>query len=330
MGKSMMLSKLSDKEKQELYQFLKNDYTIDYRETLLFPDDVKFGIEIEVTSPNFLEHLLSGVNWIENAMALGKNLNYENGDWKLTEEKSVAKGYELVSPILTDDKDTWVMIAKACEILRLAGAYVDDNCAAHVHVGAESTIKGQSTRVSNLFKVAAAYEDVLYKFGYGKSAYPRSSIMPYSLPFSETIRKIALGDEEEIDYKAALDRFFLGKHKFINIQNMRDAYLNGQSKNTVEFRNANGTLDATTWQNLINAFVKTVLYASGNDFDKEFIDYKLFSEEKPLFGNSYGYSEIYFGRALEFVDLIFDNLEDKFNFLSQYILKSMPEKNYHK
>lgn len=325
---SVMLSKMSAKEKSELYEYLL-DYEIDYRRSLNLPEDVTFGVEIEASLRKYSE-LLEEYDWILDSRGKDKNIPFDH--WNLVLEPSVwcenGPGYEVVSPILTDNIETWNKLDEVCGIVRSCCGIATDECGAHVHVGAGTTIKEDPNKLLNVFKLWVAYEDVMFKFGYGKNAVARESLLCYSKPIAETARKI-INDISTEDFKSMLDSLFLSKRRAINIQNMRDFYLLNESKNTIEFRNANGTLDPIVWQNLINTFCKFVLYSASLDFDEEFVDYKIDSGERPYFGPSNGYSEINFERALELADLIFDNIIDKFNFLKQYITSKQTLVNEH-
>lgn len=326
---SLMVSELSTKEKDELYQFLL-DYQMDYRDSLNLPEDVTFGVEIE-SSLRKPKKLLEMYDWILDSREKGKNIPFEY--WNLVFESSVyddnGAGYEVVSPILTDNIETWNKLNEVCQIIRSCCGIATDECGAHVHVGAENTIQNDPNKLLNIFKLWVAYEDVMFKFGYGKNAAGRESLLMYSPPIAETVKKI-IGDISPGDFSNVLNSLFLSKRRAINIQNMRDFYLFGKSKNTIEFRNANGTLDPVVWQNLINVFCKFVLYSTSSDFDEEFVDYKIDSDDRPYYGPSNGYSEIYFERALEIADLIFDNNHDKLNFLKQYIMQKQVPESQHK
>lgn len=315
-----MFSKLSENEKNELYQFLSDEFNLEYRNGLLLPEDVTFGIEIEVSSEVYnLESCIGEIDWIKNSLQNIGCTSYD--DWQLVEEMSVYRGYELVSPILTDTSSNWKMVAFACDILNYF-MVTTDNCGAHVHIGADATIQNNPRNLLNFFKIVSAYEDVLYKFGYGKKAVPRKTVIGYAAPISKDVIEIMSSLKiNALDYKELLNQFWLSRDRFINIENMRNWCLGIYIKNTIEFRGANGTTNEMEWQNLVNAYAKTLLYSSSENFDDELVSYRLFDSKKPIFWSSDGYSDIYFDRALEFVDLVFDNDLDKLNFLVQYISK---------
>lgn len=79
----------------------------------------------------------------------------------------------------------------------------------------------------------------------------------------------------------------------------------------------NGTINPIIWQNNINFFAKLFLYCSSDNFDKDFIDYKLTCLRNNLI--NYDYSNIYIDAILEFSNLIFSNEIDKLYFLKQYL-----------
>lgn len=61
--------------------------------------------------------------------------------------------------------------------------------------------------------------------------------------------------------------------------------------NTIEVRCPNGTVNPVIWQNNINFFAKLFLYCSGNNFDIEFINYKLDYLKDGII--HYDYNDIY-------------------------------------
>ena len=320
---ALMVSKMSSSEKEELYKYL-IDYEIEYRNSLHLPENVTFGVEIEssLRKPN---KLLNENDWIVDSRNRDKDIPFDH--WNLVLDTSIwdlnGAGHEVVSPILNDKKETWTKLDEVCKKIRSCCGIATDECGSHVHVGAESIVEKDPIKLLNLFKLWAAYEDVMFKFAFGKDGVGRENLVRYSSPISERVKKVIQNMTEE-DFKSMLDALYLSKNRAINIQNMRNSYLFNQSKNTIEFRSANGTLDPVVWQNLINAYCKFLLYAASPDFDEEFIDYKIDSDEKPYFGPSEGYSKIYFERALELADLIFDDNMDKLNFLKQYITLPKP------
>ena len=63
-----------------------------------------------------------------------------------------------------------------------------------------------------------------------------------------------------------------------------------------------------------------MLLTSSKDLvDEQLLNYKLKKEFIPYEGYEYIYSEINLKKALEFIDLIFDNNLDKIYFLRQYL-----------
>lgn len=58
--------------------------------------------------------------------------------WKIIKEKTC--DYEIISPILSDTKECWNEINLICCVLLKHGAYTDDNCAFHVHIGTKKLV----------------------------------------------------------------------------------------------------------------------------------------------------------------------------------------------
>ena len=116
----------------------------------------------------------------------------------------------------------------------------------------------------------------------------------------------------------------------INFNNITDLETQ-KTKNTIEFRCPNGTLNPIIWQNNINLFLTILASVKKNEFNQELLNHK-FQELNPQ--NTYipnNYQTINLPSALEFCDLIFDNNLNKIYFLKQYLKnKNNNSKHYKK
>ena len=93
-----LLKKISGDDLQVLLVLL-DEYKLKMRNDTNIPKDVTFGIEIEV------ENLLS-----IKSQELYENLPSE--DWKTTNDLSLRRGIEVISPVLIDEEETWKEIIK--------------------------------------------------------------------------------------------------------------------------------------------------------------------------------------------------------------------------
>ena len=125
-------------------------------------------------------------------------------------------------------------------------------------------------------------------------------------------------------YEDILNRFFCGE--YVNIRKNAKEYADLCKnyiidKNTLEFRRPNGTLEEVIWQNNINVIIKLILAINSNNFDIDYIINKLKTNKDRIinkYDSAYDH-ELNLEKALEFVDLFYDNNLDKINFLKQYI-----------
>ena len=283
----------------------------------------KFGIEIEFDETN-LENIR---HVIENGVTIEKEDSYNH--WIVKEDFSVTRGTllgytggEVVSPILTDNYMCYQGISNACSIIKLFGGQSSDLTSAQIHIDGD-IIEENPKYLINIIKLWIAYEDIIYKFGYNGST-PRRAINSYASPLVTYYSK--LEDIEKCNtIPEILDIIAHDRNYGINFKNLMNAYkkYNKRSLNTIEIRCPNGTLDPVVWQNIINFFVKLLLYAKSDDFDSKVVD-GLLSDIKPpvnkiLYNNLVNeYSVVNIKKAESLSNLIFTDNVDKKRFLKQY------------
>ena len=290
------------------------NYDLEYRTSLGLNEKITFGIEIEY------ERLSKSL------VRLFLNRNLEK--WFSRPDGSLIFGGEVISPILRDNEKTWQDIKKICTFLRRRRVVTSDNAGGHIHVGAQ-ILGDDHSKWRKFVKTYAVYEDVLFRFLYGDKLTARKSLKKYAPPIAKAIFW------QIDDINKAKDIFDIrdglpleSRAQAVNFTNVKFHKLDDQvrTKNTVEFRCPNSTVEEVIWQNNINALVKLLLATSSIDFDEEFIDYKINNGEGPNSKKQYTYNEVLLKKVLEFVDLIFDNNQDKIYFLRQY-LKNFEEIN---
>ena len=88
------------------------------------PEKMTVGIEIEVEGIRLREELVDG--------------------WIAKTERSLPDGTEIVSPILKEHEKDCKDIYGICNLLKQAGGYTNQKCAAHVHIGADYLTTKQS------------------------------------------------------------------------------------------------------------------------------------------------------------------------------------------
>lgn len=316
----IILSKLSKKEKLELYNYLKN-YYIEYQKILGLKPNMTFGLEMEfVSNYSNLKYLFNSWEDVVTLQGETSNINYYGDFWQLMYELNLEEringdyGYELVSPILTDEEDAWEDLKAKCQ--NLDNFTINNHCGAHIHFGASQCFSDDPFKLINFFKFYALYEDILTRFACGEYINVRSSARVYAKPIGYKIReKLNILNTKPIKMVTTLKTLNTNTMTSVQIDNYVRNYLNGNSIDTIEFRSPNGTLNPIIWQNNINAFGKFLEYSTSSEFDEAFINHLL--SHKPVHYEAYEF--INYDKVLQLVDLIFDNIVDKMNFLRQYI-----------
>lgn len=288
-----------------------------YRDILDLPSELTFGLEIEYE--NVDEQLV-------------KNYLKDNGlNWNYKSEDSLLNGGEIVSPILVNNKQSWIELKKICLYLKEQMAITNVNAGAHVHIGA-NIIGDNYLKWVEFVKLYMYYENIIYRYSYGEELYARKDIKKYAEPIAPR-----LYDEFYLFEKATSLQTFskkVPKSRFfsLNFCNIKfDNISENKNKNTIEFRSPNGTINEKIWQNNVNTFAKMILAVMNNKVDIEYIDYEI-KQEESCFNKDFYYNEIYLKKAIEFANTIFDNNIDKLMFLKQYIkdLNSVCDKYFVK
>ena len=106
-----------------------NDIKFVYRDKLNFDKRYKFGneIEFEKASNYIVEQRL-----MKNIYLKKWDLHYE--PTIQCEEDDISLGGEVVSPILHNNKKSWMDMKRACILLKELGAVAGSHCGAHIHI----------------------------------------------------------------------------------------------------------------------------------------------------------------------------------------------------
>ena len=323
-----MLSKVSSEDLEDLLLVL-DRYYLEYRDSLGLSNNDTFGIEIEMEHFDLLgfSRVNYGIIYKELRELVGSNR------WDSRNDITLVDGREIVSEILTDSNKNWENIRKVCEYSNTR-AQIDINCSSHVHAGAQ--ILGENTLYwYRFFRLWSIYENVIYRFCYGEYLTHRPNILEYARPcagFYDTRLKLL---DDRLNYrliemlnilepKRMPDRYT--KKMGVSYWRMLaddhyELYEDFNKLNdgcTVEFRAANGTFDFVIWQNLINFFIKMIVYCKSDKFDDDILNRRKI-EVEGIFDKLEEYSQIYLDQAIELCDMIFDNNLDKIYFLRQYL-----------
>lgn len=282
-----------------------------FRDTLNFPFDLTFGMEIEFEKALYKEvssHFSSLVDTTsDNCWILKKDSTV------MTSNKT--RGGEITTPIMKDTRNNWNDLAKVCKMLQECGAETKEKCGGHIHFGAH-IMNSDINYWINLIKLWIIYEKVIFRFSTGDKSRMRNGIMEYAYPVSKYLFDLLPRLEKYTDYHRFCCYLPRNKNQAINFCNVISSSY--ETKNTIEFRCPNGTINELIWQNNINFFSRLLLYCASANFDLDFIDYKLGYYSKMDY-NFPSYNKVELSEALELADLIFSNNLDKLCFLRQYL-----------
>ena len=296
------LSSLSGIDLQELIVLIDECY-IELRNTLYLDKNITFGVELE----------------FENAMyeRIVRKLDEEfiDGSWQIEKDESLNNGIEIITPILTDNEITWKKLDNVCTIVN-PYASVLENSGCHIHIGSQ-ILGNKKESWLNFIKLWSIYENIIFRFSYGKFLTARPSIKDYASPIGKVLWK----DYKKLKFSnVSLEKIINTiSHKrcqAVNFDNVSS--FDFENGNTIEFRCVNGSLSSEICQNNVNFFAKLLLYSSNPLFDDDILEKRRRINKDKFYGLKW-YDEIYLEQALELCDMIFDNNLDKIYFLRQYL-----------
>lgn len=303
------LSKLNHEQIEELILKIA-DIKLKYRDKLDLPKFVTFGVEIEFEDAN--------TESVQHRLCL------DFPEWKFDCDPSVTTigindeslGGEVISPVLKDSDCNWQEIFKVCSFLERCGASISDLSGGHIHFGTQ-VLGYNKKHWLNLIKLWIIYEPLIYRFSFGERLGPRAGIFKTAIQLDKVLLKNLSSFENSADLYELLKYFPSDKYYSFNTCCVKPNKRGIIEGNTVEVRCPNGTINPVIWQNNINFFAKLFLYCSGNNFDSEFINYKLNCLKDGMI--HYDYNNIYIDETLELSDLVFSSELDKLYFLKQYL-----------
>lgn len=206
-----------------------------------------FGVEIEVQFDNSFSRERALRDLYNEGLTIGPQLRgYHSGDgrgfWKPERDGSLGTyGVEFVSPVLNDDPESWKQIERVTEILRHYGAYVDEHCGGHIHLGI-APLDHRTYSWQRLARIGVGYEKQLYRMGGANSVQYRNTGTPgihrgshYAQPLPRN-----LGFSGQVSAVEARRRISNGsRYTIFNTTNIDRT----SGRPAIEFRYPNGTLD---------------------------------------------------------------------------------------
>ena len=232
----------SELEKPE-YGIAELEAREDMTKKIKLPPDMTIGMEIESEGKSS-EYIMK----MTDTLAKG---------WTCTVDGSLEEGtsVEVVSPILSGTNERVTKsIKRVCQSLEILGQSTSDDCGGHVHIGADY-LKSEGA-FENLVEIVGNTEEVLYAISNKKGEKPRQGVGRYAGPISGKVEKAL---DKNISFKSMEDRIeFIKNVQGENPNNQRYYLINfsnlANSRNTIEFRLANGIVDGDTWIENINLF----------------------------------------------------------------------------
>ena len=275
-----------------------------YREKLTMPKNVNFGLELELDKidPDKVYRLVKS----------------EIGDdWKVQDDVTLTDGEsaEIVSPILQNNRDTWIILKKVSELLyRLDADY--DKCGFQVNYDGHF-LPSVQTKLDFL-KFFSMYEDIVYRFSKGEDCEYRYSLDIYAHPIFSDLKHAVLAMDKGFNFytpEFIIDNFSGRKRYAVEFKT--------KNQDLIEFRSPNMTSNPILWQNYINTFYNMLVAASDGKYNKEAVEQYIKNVNKMYLLENYELEKK--EKALEFCDIIFQHSIDKNNFMHQYLGDNHPK-----
>ncbi|WP_282201298.1 amidoligase family protein [Collibacillus ludicampi] len=206
-----------------------------------------FGVEIEVQFENSWSRDMALRDLYNEGLTTGTQIRgYHSGDgqgfWKPERDGSLGTyGVEFVSPVLNDDPESWKQIERVTEILRHHGAYVDDHCGGHIHLGI-APLDHRTYSWQRLAQIGVGYEKQLYRVGGANSDQYRSTGRPGQHRGSHYAKPLPRGLSFNGNITAAEARRRISNGSRYTIFNTTNIDRTS-GRPAIEFRYPNGILD---------------------------------------------------------------------------------------
>lgn len=347
-SRNIILSSLTKDELDTLFMEI-NKIPMKFRRSLVLPEDITFGNEIEVNNMPLNKAVLT-TELFNDIHELDEKDRYV-----VHQEQTAAA--EIVTPILNNTEENWDTFYDMYEMLYDTGATLAGNTSSHIHVGTHQI--NTPEKLSLLLKTLVVFEPIIFKFGYGRGNKPRSY-----LKFRDEIHCVfspMMTPKRVVSFVNMLDKYnykspgimmsgfknflrndlkFRPVFNFNNFDFSKLQYEIEQSANPddhIEIRCFNGTLSPEIAQNNINLVTHIIQAVVEDKIDKEYVnaEYEKYKKKRYNFdkdfaifemkdGEQYnrlldGFGKVKMEKAIRFADMIFDNELDKYYFLKQYL-----------
>ena len=263
-----------------------------YRKKLNIPSNIRFGLELELDKINPDE--------------VYKLVRKEFGNtWIIKEDKGLTKGEnrELVSPVLTNTKETWIMLKKMADLLKKINPDYR-HCSFQINFDGEM-LPSPKTRLRFL-KLYAMYEDIIYRFSKGGDEDYRDSLEMYASPIA-----LSLKQDPSKSIKETLEEYINQKRYGIAFKDT--------PKDLIEFRTPNMTDNVCLWQNYVTFFYYLLNLVHSGKINMREVDEYINSYSRIYILENYEKEKE--EKALQLSKKLFCNSTDRINFMHQYLGK---------
>ena len=150
------------------------------------PSDYTFGIELEFTG---------GLTSDETELIINHLIEkgYIRKGWAVHFDKSVideeGKGAEIVSPVLTDTKQTEQELDIILRVINLIGGKMTDKVGCHIHYGTQC-LGNNIEHIKNYFKLYTINEPLLYKISKGDLNSVRVGCHEFAKPIQKRLMNV--------------------------------------------------------------------------------------------------------------------------------------------
>lgn len=316
--KNTKFSDLDEISRREILDSLL-DYKIPFRDSHEIAPDLRFGIEIEVASPNFISKMRKCNDILYYTTPERVPLfAYDCDKWILTTDTSLGgRGGEIDSPILSGTKADWQNIKSMLLYIkkRVKYAKVDDFCASHAHYDA-NFFNNDPDALLSFMVLLAENEDILTRFYNGEFINLGYAASQYSPAFAPLLYR-RLSKLDISSYDGLLNSLYADDASCDHSFSFYRMYLYSQGEriiNTFENRIPNGTLEAAVIINNIMVTSGLMEYAVNGNYDYE-RSLSEFAKNGPVNRDN---NRLDLDRAFYVADFLPNN-ECKLDFLRQYV-----------
>ena len=249
--------------KEEIEKASSNDVT----RYNIAKNNITFGVELESSYEN-KDLLLS--------------MNKMLGNWKIKSDGSIANGVEIVSPILSYDKNSLSCLKYICDFMENNGFVATKECGGHIHVGFD--FFQSEKELMMLYIIYTNTQDIFFDICNHKGSNKRPGIDRYARPISsKLILAITSGKFKCVKNLKSFVKIMqeIQSERYFDI-NISNALL-CKRKNTIEFRFPNGEINYEEVLLNITLIIKLLLackkYAYINEYDEKYTPIKLLQSD---------------------------------------------------